>query len=659
MRAGTDLSSIRKYFSSRFLSVTIVIAFSILYSRAIAGDVYLGLAAASTDDGPVSYSNIFADPARFANDIQAQNMNQTFFTSYLRIIPGFLLKLFSLDPIIFHTIALYVQNISLVIGIFYLALYFTKNDYILSLLATIFFSNLRPHFINFAWMGGLDHIPYTTWSSLSWIVISLSFLFRGRYEISSIFLFLAVLAHPSMGANYLLFILIYLVASYSKISISITRLILYFFLPSVFWYLVLLTTVPKEEVSKVYVDVLKSAMAHWNAWNFNATTINESTAWLVFNTFFLLLFYFYKSQIGQQGGKIIYVTFISQLIGILLAIISWQIGNLDIMRASFLRITIISQVIFFTMQFLLLNYALKKKRFFLTIMLLLSIVMPTQFLYILFSTLLILIKFFYFVKSKIFSSKDFLFFFTFLPYILSLYYFNKVEPKFNLIFRELVNFFLVGDGLKSSMSKSLELSKSSWFLSISLTHVQIVALVLLVFMLFTLIEKYKYTATVLLLSISIGISSLVVSGKTFDTNLIQSPLSDLKTLQLWIQKNTLKEKEFIATNLSVWESWRNLTNRPKILETGYFNQYIVTEQNYDYNQRLSKWYETNVRPDLKQAEAYLQYYDNFSNQFGGNYLVLFNSGDLDSEYFSSFTDYQNDSYVIINLDSFRQSLYSN
>jgi hypothetical protein len=183
------------------------------------------------------------------------------------------------------------------------------------------------------------------------------------------------------------------------------------------------------------------------------------------------------------------------------------------------------------------------------------------------------------------------------------------------------------------------------------------ALIFLIFLLLTFGEKSRNMSKTLIFSIAIMISYFVISGKTLETVNIQSPLSDLKTLQLWIKKNTTEEKAFIATNLSVWESWRSLTNRPKILETGHFSQYVVTNQNYDYNLSLSKWYNVNVKPDFWEELAFLTYYDEFADQFGGNYLVL-NAGpeDLKSNFFNMFIDYRNESYVLINLDKFNKFL---
>jgi hypothetical protein len=138
------------------------------------------------------------------------------------------------------------------------------------------------------------------------------------------------------------------------------------------------------------------------------------------------------------------------------------------------------------------------------------------------------------------------------------------------------------------------------------------------------------------------VGRFILSERRDDTHL------DWVNTQVWAQLNTPRESKFIVNSgFDVYESWTTLSKRPRLiadLSAGFL--YFYTKEDAQYDALRSTLPAS--PPGISDPETLTSFYNDFSKQIGGDYLVWKNS-DTKLNYDVA---YSNRKFTIYNLKVF-------
>jgi hypothetical protein len=120
-------------------------------------------------------------------------------------------------------------------------------------------------------------------------------------------------------------------------------------------------------------------------------------------------------------------------------------------------------------------------------------------------------------------------------------------------------------------------------------------------------------------------TSLTLAGRYILSERREVTHADWVDIQVWAQSNTSEGSKFIVNSgFDVYESWTTLSKRPRLiadLSAGFL--YFYTKDDARYDALRSKL----PQPPTSKSDrvTLMEFYDNFAEQIGGDYLVWKNS----------------------------------
>lgn len=596
-----------KYFDNVFLfGVGLFISFCLSPSRTIS----LGIT--SGDDGPVLPSISYKYFDLIGENVAAQDSLKMMWTTSTKWLPAICYKYFSIDPTIFHSVYTHAQITLIIVGVFRLASAVSHSRTVayLAIGLTIIY---EPYFINMGWYGDQFFMPYTTWIAVGPLLLAWANLLEGHHKKGMMYLLFGTSIHPSMGVCLMLLVF----ATKSNFR-NITRTdISKLYVPVLFGVTVIsfLSTLPIRLAQ--YKDPpstwLALNVAHWEAWKLisdNIFSLSTSYA-VVFSISIFALIYNFKDELNSYYLVVIKV-FITSALLVLIQSIAFIIGLREIYSISLARITIFSSIFLTIISACVIDYFLsnsnpKVNRTVIGI-LICTLLFPSFGSFIILLSIMIVCSL---MKKQV--DKFQLFIYSLVLIVNSYFY----TLSFNNVKYSLTNYQLNGDLLTA---RTLSLRILFHFFSNNTYIILFVFIFLLIY--FVVKRNYQFKRIV---AVSLIVLSLVSLMGRLQLSLIRgSEHSEWAKTQEWAKNNTDLSSVFLTrSGLDVYESWSTLSKRIRIIVDGeYGGAYLYSEIDDAFNKKRRLLL---LAPSITATAAVQEeFFKDFSNQFGGKYLVTTN-----------------------------------
>jgi hypothetical protein len=195
---GMNLSEVKAKVTAFLLPSLTIFVLTIMDLLYRSGSITRRMATASSDDNPIVFSLIRADPNSFKTDFYARVIADTQQNSIISKLSYWILQNDILSSKQVWIIILATQRVLLYVAV-YLFLRKLTNTYWQALLALAIFSSSTVYYWNLGWFGALDDQPYPMWMAMPFIIFGLLYS-RDQSQNKILFSLIAtVLIHPSIG----------------------------------------------------------------------------------------------------------------------------------------------------------------------------------------------------------------------------------------------------------------------------------------------------------------------------------------------------------------------------------------------------------------------------------------------------------------------------
>jgi len=618
-----------KYFDNIFL-----FALGLFFSFCLSPSRTTSLGITSGDDGPVlpSISNKYFD--LIGGNVAAQDSLKMMWTTSTKWLPAICYKYLSIDPSIFHIIFTHAQVTLIIIGVFRLASVISNSRTVayISVGLTIIY---EPYFINMGWYGDEFFMPYTTWIAIGPLLLAWANLLDGQNKKGIIYLFIGTSIHPSMGFCSLFLI----IATKLKLRNITRKDIRTLYIPAVAGVTVIsfLSTLPirRAQYREPPNMWLTPDVAHWEAWKLTSNNIfSISTSYaVVFSISIFSLIYYFKKELHSYYLVTIKV-FIASVFLVLIQSLAYTIGLREIYSASLARVTIFSSIFMTIISACIIDYFLSHSKTHLNLKVVGIIIFILLFPS--FGTFLILISIliaFSLVNDRLDKFQVFIFC---LVLVANVYFYIL---SFKSMKYSSTNYQLFGD-LLTARTLSLRI-----FYDFSTNYTNIFLLISLFVFVYAMTKRQnfvkKFTASIL-----IFLSLVTVMGRLQLSLIRGNEHSDWVKTQEWAKNNTDPSSVFLTrSGLDTYESWSTLSKRIRIIVDGeYGGAYLYSEIDDVFNKKRRLF--QSAPSVTASAVTQEKFFNDFSDKFGGKYLVTTN---LNSK-LSYKVIYSNSKYVIYLLN---------
>ena len=616
-----------RYFDNIFL-----FTLGLFFSFCLSPSRTTSLGITSGDDGPVlsSISNRYFD--LIGGNVAAQDSLKMMWTTSTKWLPAISYKYFSIDPSIFHFIFTHAQITLIIIGVFRLASVISNSRTVayISIGLTIIY---EPYFINMGWYGDEFFMPYTTWVAIGPLLLAWANLYEGQNKKGLIYLLIGTSIHPSMG-----FCSLFLIIATKLTNITrkdITKL----FIPAVTGVTVIsfLSTLPIRlaQSKELPSRWLTPDIAHWEAWKLTSNNIfSISTSYaVVFSISIFSLIYYFKNELNSYYLVTIKV-FVASIFLVSIQSLAYTIGLRQIYSASLARVTIFSSIFMTIISACIINYFLSHSNTDLNLKVVGIIIFILLFPS--FGTCLILVLILIalnLVNNRLDKLQVFIFC---LVLVVNVYFYII---SFKSIKFSSTNYQLFGD-LLTARTLSLRI-----FYHFFTNYTNVFLLISCFVFVYTMAKRRNFFKK-FIASILIFLSLVTVMGRLQLSLIRGSEHSDWVKTQEWAKKNTNPSSVFLTrSGLDIYESWSTLSERIRIIvDSEYGGAYLYSEIDDVFNKKRRLF--PSAPPVTAIAVAQEKFFNDFSDQFGGKYLVTTN---LNTK-LSYKIIYSNSKYVIYLLN---------
>ena len=588
----------------------LVFLIGLINSFALTPSITSSLGITSLEDGPIQPAIVYKDPSIFLNDFHASEFQRLMWTTSTKWLPAVLYKYLNIDPIFFHVFFTYAQTVLMLIGTFYLANSLFKSRQV-SYISVAFAIAFSPYFNNFASYGDQFFMPYGTWISIGPLLLAWASAIENKKKKTFLWLFVGASIHPAMALSASFAILAF--TFFSKPSFKSIRDTVILFTPALLFSFIALI-VRKAATAPVVPEEwylgLKQVF-HWYAWKLNpATTYFETTAY----TILLMVSIYVLTQSGtfsfsnkvKNNCQKLAIIFII-LYG--LQAVSFQLGISELYSISFGRFSIFTSIFAIIIFAACISHIMERNKQSIKIhfnsVLLFCLLIPSFINFAVLGSVLLFHDIREKKASKRYSS-------IVLIFIVSSIAFGKANYYDNWWNGSIFNF--VPNALRTVPNylplKMIEnLSMYSWLL------------ILLIFLIYRSKKLINHRNTVIA-TIIISFAVLTLGGRYILSERRDLTHKDWVETQLWALNNSPKNSKFIVNSgNNVYESWSTLSRRPRLiadLSAGFL--YFYTKEDFIYDQKRARMPSAPDPKSSNKKELEL-FYLNFSEEFGGNYVV--------------------------------------
>ena len=182
-----------------FLAPTVaIVVFTLLDIFYRSGSIARRMATASSDDNPLVYSLVRADPISFKYDFYGRIIADTQDNSIVSKITSWALRNEVMDPKQIWALLVGCQRLFLYIAVYLFIKRITKTTSQTILVLTIF-SSTSVYYWNLGWFGALDDQPYPMWMALPFMIFGLTYYNEKSQKKLIVSIIATVLIHPSFG----------------------------------------------------------------------------------------------------------------------------------------------------------------------------------------------------------------------------------------------------------------------------------------------------------------------------------------------------------------------------------------------------------------------------------------------------------------------------
>lgn len=582
----------------------------LINSFALSPSITSSLGITSLEDGPIQPAIVYKDPSVFLNDFHASEFQRLMWTTSTKWLPAVLYKYLNIDPIFFHVFFTYAQTVLMLIGTFYLANSLFKSRQV-SYISVAFAIAFSPYFNNFASYGDQFFMPYGTWISIGPLLLAWASAIENKKKITFLWLFVGASIHPAMALSASFAILAFTL--FYKPSFKSIRDTVVLFTPALlfsFIALIVRIVATAPVVPEEWYLGLKQVF-HWYAWKLNpATTYFETTAYtiLLMASIYVLTqsgTFSFSNKIKNNCQKLTMIFII--LYGLQAA--SFQLGISELYSISFGRFSIFTSIFAIIIFAACISHIMERNKQTIKIhfnsVLVFCLLIPSFINFAVLGSVLLFHDIREKKASKWYRSSVLIFIVSSIAFGKANYYGYWWNGSiFNFVPNALRT---VPNYLPLKMVENL--SMYSWLL-------------ILFIILFYSSKKLINHRNTVVATIIISFAVLTLGGRYILSERRDLTHRDWVETQLWAFNNSPKNSKFIVNSgNNVYESWSTLSRRPRLiadLTAGFL--YFYTSEDSIYDQKRARLPSAPDPKSSNKKELEL-FYLNFSEEFGGNYLV--------------------------------------
>ena len=271
---GTITKNLNRKFQKNLFRL-VFLAFIAVYNFAVVGNLKHSLARASGDDGIIAHVITSKYVQNFKDDQVASIFRFETPSSFLNLLPFLGDRYLGINPEIFWSLFLVLQNSLLPVSIFLITRRYVHNSYI-AFSAMVLILNIRPQMLNLSFSGDLEWMPYAAWLALGITLLAVHFFIIERITLFVLLVTIGSLFHPTLGIWTLIFSVLAILFSIKRIKLNQTAIsacIFLYFLSALNYLRIYLTSI-KDYSKESPINYLESVLSNGH---FNALNIFELT----------------------------------------------------------------------------------------------------------------------------------------------------------------------------------------------------------------------------------------------------------------------------------------------------------------------------------------------------------------------------------------------